>query len=243
MSNAPATAAPDESQWLCEGCGYVLDGLPGGSRCPECGKPTSESAADLRSQPLWERPADAGILRRFAVTTAQVILSPSRFYRSLATRTSREQSAAFARIHWTIASVLFGIAAWLHFDWSAPGSANAIGAVLPWWTTFLFALASYLFLTLSLALAARLTTWEATYRGYRLPLGAVRRGLDYHAAHYLPVAIVAAVTVAGLRKLLSHHPDLVMQYIYLLAAEVVLAAVYLFVTYWKAMRNMMYASR
>ena len=242
MSHAPATDAPGESHWLCEGCGYVLDGLPTESRCPECGKPTSESAGDLRSLPLWERPQDASFFKRLAITTAQVIFSPSHFYRSLATRSSREQSAAFARIHWTIASILFGIAAWLHFDWSAPGSASAIGAVWPWWTAILLAVASYLFLTLTLALAARLTTWEATYRGIRLPLGVVRRGLDYHAAHYLPVGIVAALTVGTFRAILVRHPDLVMQYVYLLSAEVIVAAIYLFVTYWKAMRNMMYAS-
>jgi hypothetical protein len=243
MSTAPATAVPDESHWLCEGCGYVLEGLPPGVRCPECGKPTSESAGDLRAQPLWERPQDAGIFQRFAITTAQVLSGPSHFYRSLATRGSRERSAAFARIHWTIASILFGIAAWIHFDWSAIGSANVIGIVWPWWTAIILAAASYLFLTLSLALAARLTTWEATYRGIRLPLGVVRRGLDYHAAHYLPVALLAAATVVIFRLVLLHRPQWAMQYIYTLSAEVILAAIYLFLTYWKGMRNMMYASR
>jgi hypothetical protein len=242
MTHAPATV-PDESHWLCEGCGYVLDGLPADSRCPECGKPTRESAGELRTPPLWERPRDAGLFRRFAITTAQVILHPSGFYRSLSTRGSRAESAAFARIHWMIASILFGIAAWLHFDWSSPGSANAIGAVWPWWTAVILAIAAYIFLTWTLALAARLTTWEATYRGYRLPLGVVKRGLDYHAAHYLPVAIVAAATVAAYRAILVRHPEWVMQYVYVLSVEVVVAALYLFLTYWKAMRNMMYASR
>ena len=245
MSHAPATAVPDESHWLCEGCGYVLDGLQHAARCPECGKPTSESAAHLRVAPRWERPRDAGWVKRFAITTAEILFRPSHFYRSLATRGSREHSARFARIHWTIASVLFGIAAWLHFDWAWPGSGNAIGVALPWWTALVLAVASYLFLTLTLGLAARLTTWEATYRGIRLPLGVVRRGLDYHAAHYLPVAILAAATVVVSRFILIHHnsPQSAMSYIVTLSAEIVIAALYLFITYWKGMRNMMYASR
>jgi hypothetical protein len=245
MSYAPATAVPDESHWLCEGCGYVLEGLPADARCPECGKPTSESAGDLRSLPLWELPRRVGVLRRFILTTAEVIFHPSRFYRSLATRGSRERSAQFARIHWIIASALFGVAAWLHFDWSAPGSANAIGVAWPWWTAIVLALLAYLFLILTIGMAARLTAWEAAYRGIRLPLGVVRRGLDYHAAHYLPVAMIAAGTVAIARGILIHHnsAEAAMRYVVVLSAEVVASAGYLFVTYWKAMRNMMYASR
>jgi hypothetical protein len=245
MSNAPARSVPDASHWLCEGCGYVLEGLPADARCPECGKPTSESAAELRSVPLWERPWDAGILHRFVATTIQVIFRPSVFYRSMATRDSRGRSARFAQIHTAVASVLFGIAAWLHLDWSAPGSANAIGIAWPWWMAIVLSLLAYLFLIFTIGMAARLTAWEAAYRGIRLPLEVVRRGLDYHAAHYLPVALLAAGTLVVSRWILLHHnsADAAMRYVVVLSAEVVASAAYLFVTYWKAMRNMMYASR
>ena len=80
-----------------------------------------------------------------------------------------------------------------------------------------------------------------------MPLNVVQRGLDYHAAHYLPVALVAVITVLTYRVLAMHFPtrsaDWGMKYLYVLCAEVVIAAGYLFKTYWAAMRNMMYASR
>jgi hypothetical protein len=95
-------------------------------------------------------------------------------------------------------------------------------------------------------LASMLTAWEAGYRGMRLPAKVVKRGLYYHAAHYLPVAIVAFVTVAGYQFLLTRgrlSAESATWYLYLLSAEVVLSAGYLFQTYWIGMRNMLYANR
>jgi len=96
--------------------------------------------------------------------------------------------------------------------------------------------------------AAQLTTWEATYRGYRLPYPIVLRGMYYHAAHYLPVAIAAFIVVAGYQVLLliagNKLPfDSPTYYLYFLCGLVVLCAIYLFQTYWVGMRNMMYANR
>ena len=73
----------------------------------------------------------------------------------------------------------------------------------------------------------------------------VLRGLHYHAAHYLPVALVALVTVAGYQVLdLSRlGPNAPVRYLYVLCGEVVAGAGYLFHTYWIAMRNMMYANK
>src|SRR5205807_6197564 len=72
MAFADATV-PHESDWLCEGCGYVLNGLPGGGRCPECGKPISESHAVLRMLPDWERSDGGQIGRRFLRTSSRVL--------------------------------------------------------------------------------------------------------------------------------------------------------------------------
>jgi hypothetical protein len=115
-------------------------------------------------------------------------------------------------------------------------------------------LITYLFLDGITRVAARLTTLEATYRGYRLPYDIVLRGMYYHAAHYLPVALAAVIVVEGYQLLMrldyswwiGHHhvPDnSSIIYLYVLSAQVVLSAIYLFQTYWIGMRNMMYANR
>jgi hypothetical protein len=39
---------PDEYVLLCERCGYIIEGLPTESTCPECGKPIAESLPERR---------------------------------------------------------------------------------------------------------------------------------------------------------------------------------------------------
>jgi hypothetical protein len=96
-------------------------------------------------------------------------------------------------------------------------------------------------------LAARLTAWEAAYRGLRLPLRVVKRGLYYHAAHYVPVALLAVAVVFGYRWLIAagcvNIFESMQRYLYSLAGAVIVSAGYLFKTYWIGMRNMMYANR
>jgi hypothetical protein len=93
--------------------------------------------------------------------------------------------------------------------------------------------------------ASLLTAWEAAYRGLRLPRTVVQRVLHYHSAHYLPVALLTFATIFGFRVLIVRQPQLEqygVRYLYVLCAEVILAAGYLFVTYWKGIRNLMYAN-
>lgn len=236
-------SVPSESDLLCEGCGYVLNGLPPGTRCPECGKPTDDSAKGLRSAPVWESETQSFASRRFVRTAWEVIAHPVRFYRTLATRRTRQSSLRFAQANCAIASILFGAAACAHLNWYlALANVDFHVGALGW---LLLSIATYLFLVTTISLAAWLTHWEASYRGYRLPLSVVRRGLDYHTAHYLPVAILTAATVLGHDLLLRRHLISILSdpaYLYTLSAEVLLAAFYLFETYWVGMRNMLYAN-
>lgn len=240
------TAVPAETDLLCEGCGYVLNGLPGNGRCPECGKPTAESSAARRTLPAWEesRPPAARVGAFFS-TSAAVLFRPTQFYRTLAIRQDTRQAFLFAQLHWAATSMLLGWAGFAHAVWIFRGDARTAFSLLPW--VALSAIA-WLALLLTTLLAARLTHWEASYRGIRLPLAVVRRGMYYHAAHYLPVALAAAATVLSFRHVWLRHqatlsPKYMTHYLYVLCGLVVLAAVYLFKTYWIGMRNMMYANR
>lgn len=40
---------------LCESCGYEIAGLPGESRCPECGRPVASSLPDQRPGSPWQQ--------------------------------------------------------------------------------------------------------------------------------------------------------------------------------------------
>ena len=239
-----AAIIPDDADLLCESCGYTLKGLPLDGHCPECGKPIGESTGTHRRPPLWEQSADYPIFRRFFGTTLTLIVHPRRFYRTFQTRAPLQNAAGFARIHWTLISILFAITAFYHWDWYRTHILYRRPPSPLWMAPLL--VASYLLIVVTIRLSARLTVIEASYRGYRLPLATVLRGMYYHSAHVLLVALVAAVTVLGYRWALRH--DLLdatssRAYLFVLCVEVVLGAAYLFETYWIAMRNMMYANR
>ena len=236
---------------LCEACGYVLNGLPPTGRCPECGKPIADSIGENRIAPSWET-ADAKA-HGFFHTTMDLIFTPTAFYRTLAVRGSLQAARSFARIHWWIAAGLFGLTAATHAFWywfllgaQQPGLNSPVIAGIFAATVILLTIATYIALDGITRLAARLTNWEGTYRGFRLPYDIVLRGLYYHAAHYFPVALLAAITVIGHQLLLFLQilsPLTSDRYLYVLSAQVILSAIYLFQTYWIGMRNMMYANR
>jgi len=239
-----ATIVPAESDLLCEGCGYTLNGLPETGRCPECGKPIVESVGSDRVLPPWEDVPNRWSLWK---TTVQVIFRPTQFYRTLATRRDARPALLFAKREWAAASFLFGLAAGIHATWYSENYGTRFFHAVPGFALlFLLMIFSYVALWSTTEIAARLTHWEASYRGLRLPLSVVRRGLYYHAAHYLPVGLIAAITVLGywgLVQLRLLSVTSAINYLYLLCAEVILAAGYLFKTYWIAMKNMMFANR
>jgi hypothetical protein len=240
---------PAETDLLCEACGYVLNGLPRESNCPECGKPIAESAASRRTPPGWERgrstpgPPRGGLVR-FIGTSAAILLRPSSFFRHLSLRPDRA-SRQFALVHWLLASALFGWAVWAHMNWSdsiLPSDTWAIRMV----TLVLLIGATFVATLVLNHVAARLTAWEAAYRGIRLPKRVVLRGLDYHAPHYLPIAVRVAAVIFGYQIIIRYAPNTAglyaTTYLYVLCGAIVIGAIYSFKTYWIAMRNLMYGN-
>jgi len=171
------TQAPEETDILCENCGYMLNGLPASGNCPECGSNIDLSVSERFRQPsLWESIGDPRPKwLRFLLTTSQIIFHPKRFFRGSTSRGQVITAHRFAQIHWLISSLLLGLAAWLHWD-SELRSLNLPGWVSP---SLLVAMPILIYAAtvLIIRLAARLTTWEAAYRGYRLPAAVVLRAL------------------------------------------------------------------
>jgi hypothetical protein len=235
---------PAENSVLCEGCGYTLDGLPPTGQCPECGLDIAASVGTDRVLPAWEDPAQGSRRARFWRTSFEAIVHTGRFYRTLATRRQDQAAREFAFRHWTLSAILLAATLAIHQHWYQrtlsgpsihPSGVFVIGAIVLFsffWGTTTF--------------AARLTAWEAAYRGIRLPLPVVLRGLYYHAAHLLLPATVAFLTVAGhwlLLRLNVVGEDRGFRYLMVLCIEVFASAGYLFKTYWAGMKNTMYANR
>ena len=60
-----------------------------------------------------------------------------------------------------------------------------------------------------------------------MPLPVVRRGLRYHTAHYLPVAMLSCLIVLGFTQLLERqliNPSHELHYLYTLCAAVILCS-------------------
>jgi hypothetical protein len=242
----PASTSPSELDLLCESCGYVLKNLPAEGRCPECGELISNSLPSLRKPSPWEQ-GSRPTLQGFVRTTLAVIFVPSRFFRSLSIWTPIDRSRSFALIHQLIASILLGIAGNVHLSWLLTLAAPSKKAPFPWYLVAAgVTLAVFLTMAGILIAAARLTHWEATYRGLRMPLPVVKRGLRFHIAHCLPVALVCSAIIFGYYLLMRYRlidasHDL--HYLYILSTAAIASAIYLFLTYWISMKNLMYANR
>mgnify|MGYP001212071015 CR=1 FL=1 len=242
---------PEESDTLCESCGYTLNGLPGDSNCPECGQPIVHSTqADGRGLTGFERRPGAS---SFLATTVAVLARPKRFYRGIVTRTDHPAAGWFAQRHRLIAAALFSAAAVGYAKWLAETAGRGfLLRRLVWDQLASVVLAGALFavvfglMTGLTRLAAWLSALEGRYWGMRLPQPAVLRCLQYHTACYLPVGIVAVLAVWGYRLML--RTGLVswataLYYPWILSALVIVSAGYLFRQYMIAMRSIRFANR
>jgi hypothetical protein len=244
------TRAPEETDILCENCGYMLNGLPPSGNCPECGTAIDVSVSErFRQPPLWEiigHPQPKWV--RFWLTSLQIIFAPTRFFRGTTSRGAIAPAHRFAQFHWLVAAILLGLAAWIHWrsEWVLHYLHNPPPPILEPLLLVTLPPFVYLFIVGTIRLAARLTAWEANYRGFRLPHGVVLRALYYHSAHLLPVALLAITTCTVYYFLpLTYLARTTTEptYLYILSGEVIVSAVYLFYTYWIGMRNWMYANR
>jgi len=229
---------PAESDLLCEFCGYTLNGLDQRSNCPECGMPIAASLGQKRHPPLWEHPDGRSVWTAMITTTSEILFRTTAFFKGITARGNVRRASVFAHIHWLLASILFGVAGVFHVLITNPNLRFPILVLIG--GVGILALISYLSLWGTTWLAVRLTAWEAAYRGYRLPRPVVMRAMYYHAAHYLPVALLAVATVTV--DFACFDAMTVVKYLYVLCAEIILCAAYLFKTYWIGMRNMMYAN-
>lgn len=244
-----AASVPREDELLCEHCGYGLDGLAGSSLCPECGRPVADSTtSDGRSDPTWEVPGP--LLGRFWHTTGAVLISPSWFFRHIRTRSSSKPSLSFALFHHWVAAYLFALAGVTHTLTVTFNTSNWGATQVLFVTLGLGAAATPPLSTVILGirwLAGKLSVLEARYHGMRLPEVAVTRALHYHSACLTPVAFLTALLPGTYRALqlfdLLPSGSYEMAYLYVLCGWVVLAAGYLFATYWMAMKSIMYANR
>lgn len=245
-----ASQPPDEGMKLCEGCGYILDGLPADNRCPECGKPAAQSTdPQLRRLPAWETSPSPVT---FIASSYQVMVHPARFARHLLTRRDTWSSWWFAAFWQGVCALTLGLAVLRHAEWLEL-RGGWTPAWIPLWLITVYALFKvfsvlwiYLLLAAVTEVAGRLTAWEARMRGLRLPLVAVRRALRYHSVHLLPVSLLALATAWGYtllleKRIVTSAADSV--YVYVLCAQVLAGAGYLFLSYWAMMRNIMYANR
>jgi hypothetical protein len=246
---------PADDVLLCEECGYTLVGLPTSANCPECGRPIALSQPGASRRPTaWET---RGSLRAFIITAADVLLHPRSFFTRMSIEPSRHDFG-FLLMSLVVAGFLVGLTVALHGAWLMGFFSKSIELSRAIPAMFgLLGLGKLITILAGMALIrtiAWLSQLEANYWGMRLWRDVARRGLCYHAAAFIPVALVALAFVAtNFAMSLEHRNNRTMvsptlgippeTYLYVLSGIVLASAGYLFYTYATAMRALMRANR
>ena len=236
---------PGPDDLLCERCGYLLNGLPPDTNCPECGEPVADSTIHSpRRPPPWESGRDRGV-GRFQATALSVLRSPRQFFRHLTSHGDSARSAQFGRLailpallfntktvimHLFVMRIAFGFGSTRLLVFMLPLAPVVVTAA---WLGFYAAI-------------IRLTTLESGYWGMRLPADVVRRALHYDAVQVSLASLLPwIVSLAYLCLLIGNErvSRFATAYLYVLCGAVVVSAVYLFTVYATSMRSLMYANR
>jgi predicted RNA-binding Zn-ribbon protein involved in translation (DUF1610 family) len=242
---------PNDGDLLCESCGYLLNGLearPDG-HCPECGEPLSTSldptARKLAPIEIAWSPAS------FWKTTGSVLFRKRKFFRETKARSGDLAVVGrFGSVHRILAAVLFGIAAAIHLAFTAD---NRLW-VDQWETRYIVyvALAGFVFAAIAYGLlrfitwlAVRATAVESKFWGMRLSPEMLKRAMNFHAANYLPVGVLAVLVTGGYRIAIETNllsPLWGVAYLVTLCVAVVAAALWLFESFVIAMRRIRLAN-
>lgn len=105
MQQWPVPDARDEFTLLCEGCGYVLEGLPVERNCPECGRPIAHSLPARRAGSPWQqRPGVASWWR----TVGLLLRHPAGAWGLVRIEPARQ---GFGRVNVVLAALLISVVA------------------------------------------------------------------------------------------------------------------------------------
>lgn len=249
MSLSLGKQPPAENDWLCESCGYILNGLPTeGANCPECGTPTRESV-----EPGHRVPAPIELEwspKAFWLTTSRILVQKRRFFRTTRTRGDHPNVTRFGQRHRLLSSLFIGLAGGLHSMWMAETRGwtthwDAFALAILTAVTVIFALLAYGTLVVVTRVTGWLTTKEGAFWGMRLPPTVVQRAMSFHAANYLPVGVAAFLVTFGYRiALMLEWSDATsgVKYLVGLCVLVVGSAIWLFESYVIAMRRIRLAN-